>query len=799
MLMSRLLSPLLASAVVALLSQTAQASDPGDLCLRQAEAVPGATAHHPEWWNPSLSESQREVRWTKATSRTEGDSAVPELARSRMIWDEASQRVFVEMEVNADTSIDSTQDVVVFALSNTAGDAPELFIQFQPLRGCSPVSNCDDNGSALGPSSINYAAAIGGGTSVNWTPLSTTNPSSTFTVHEPWVQVRVNESATSTTYDWTLRFALEVPVTSGSGDIRPNLHIYGNSLMFMQGPTSGTAVQFPLLCNNSSQTSDDCIITSANASSTLPEDLPLGNDLDLWPLLDTADPAGCGGVNLYRPLVGTDYNMTNGTIPDTNIPYSYPSNQIPYEDGAHFRAGFINRTDETVEAGQVQAEFRVANWGLQWSTWQTATWNLVETATLSGPVAPGQWAGQIGQGSLVSDLWVPADSSLSLENMHQCLHVRLRSNSSIDFGIDSVYRNMDMVGASVVQRPSEINLQGRKLPKGKKKHEVYLLVRSENMPSKAACRRSKNKRYGCAKGGALVAGRKSFNKRQKKAMRKAFNRGDYKMTKAEFDAMVNRKGRKGRRAEDLPFYAVHGMVDSGHRVNLPGASQTLVLDPFSAYGYYVEHEGMPALGWEHFIHGVQEVDPKSHALFKLDVAPGKVASIANTVRVLSKKTKACKVPPKPRWAVRGAKRTREMEDRIKADQGAGKSAAVGRKRVEDDQLGCEPPPLRTQCKPGTCPAPSPASFIEHSRYNGDWTTLTKVSRPGFRKGKGRKIGAGKKLGGKKKSSARPSAKKPSAKKKTSSSKKPTAKPSGKKKTSTSTRRPAPRTSKGKGK
>ena len=755
--------------------------------------MPGAPVHHPEWWNPSLTESQHEVRWTKATSRTQGDSALPELARSRMIWDPDSQRVFVEMEVNADTSIDSNQDTVVFALSDTAGTAPELFIQFQPLRGCSPVSNCDDNGAALGPSSINYAASIGGGTSVNWTPLSTTNPSSTFTVHEPWVQVRVNESATSTTYDWSLRFALEVPTTSGSGDIRPNLHIYGNALMFMQGPTSGTAVQFPLLCNESSQTSNDCLITSSSSGSNLAEDLPLGTELDTWPLLDTADPAGCGGVNLYRPLVGTDYNMTNGTIPDTNIPYSYPSAQIPYEDGAHFRAGFINRTEQTIHAGQVQAEFRVANWGLQWSSWQTATWNLVETATLTDDVEPGQWAGQIGQGSLVSDLWVPADSSLSLGNMHQCLHVRLRSNADIDFGIDSVYRNMDMVGASVVQRPVEINLQGRKLPKGKKKHEVYLLVRSEHMPSKNACRRSKNKLYGCAKGGSLLAGRKALNKRQKKAMRRAFDRGHLKMTKAEFETMINRKGRRGRRLEDLPFYAVYGMVPSGRRVNLPGASQTLVLDPFSAYGYYVEHEGMPALGWEHYIHGVEEVDAKSHALYRLKVSPGKVASVANTVRVLSKKTKACKVPPKPQWAVRGAKRTREMEDRIKADQGKGKVANIGLKRVEDDQLGCTPPPLRLQCKPGTCPSPSPASFIEHSRYNGDWKVMTKVRMGPLGKKPGRRLGPGQNKGTKKPGAKKPGAKKPSAKKKTTTNKKPSAKkPSAKKKTTTTRRGPAAR-------
>ncbi|MEX1362825.1 MAG: hypothetical protein AB1Z98_06845, partial [Nannocystaceae bacterium] len=531
--MSRLL-PLLASFTVSLVAApSAFASSPGDVCVRQAKAVPGAAVKHPQWWNPSLSESQREVKWTGATTRTEGDQAAPELARTRMIWDQPSHRVFFEFEVTADPSIDTDQDLVVLALSNASGDAPELFIQFQPLRGCSTVANCDEGGAALGAASINYSRATGSGTSVAWTPLSTTNPSTDFVVHEPWVQVRQVGSGSSTTYNWRLKLALEVPTASGSGEIRPDLHVYGNAMMFMPGITAGTVAQFPMLCNPTGSTSNDCIMVSG-PSGTLPEDLPLGTNLSTWPLLDSSDPDGCGGIRLVRDLVGSDYNTSNSTVPGTSIPYTRPGNQIPYNDGAHFWAGFHNDTDVALTSGDITAEFRIANWGLQWATWNDATWNLVGTASLSGNVSPNGWAGAFGQGALISDLWIPATSGLTLENNHQCIHARIQANTSVPMAVDSVYRNMNLVGASVVQRPSEINLVGRKLPKGQSAHEVYLLVRSENMPSAATCRRTKGRSYGCAKGGKLIAEHKALSKAQKAALRKDFNKGTLKMSKADF-------------------------------------------------------------------------------------------------------------------------------------------------------------------------------------------------------------------------------------------------------------------------
>ena len=244
---SRVLLPVLVTLAAV---PTAHAA-PNDACVRQAEGVPGAANHTPEWWNTSLSDSQREVRWTGAAVRTDDNTSTPELARTRMIWDRPAETVYFEFEVNGDPAINTSQDLAVLTVANAAGTAPELFIRFQPLRSCSTVSNCTGAGSAIASSAVSYStASVSGSGGVTWSSLSNVNPNPSFVVNQPWVKVRPVVSGGTTTYNWTLSFALKVPL---SGDnIRPNLRIYGNAIMYVPGPTTGTAIEFPLLCNPSS-------------------------------------------------------------------------------------------------------------------------------------------------------------------------------------------------------------------------------------------------------------------------------------------------------------------------------------------------------------------------------------------------------------------------------------------------------------------------------------------------------------------------------------------------------------------
>lgn len=711
-----LLPPLLAAQILS--APTANAA-PDDVCVRQANAVPGAAVKHPQWWAPGLSANQKEVRWTGATRRSSGDGATPELASSRVIWDQPSHTAFFEVTVHNDPSIDQTQDIAMFAFANATGDQPETFVMFQPLLGCASAANCDGAGSEIPAAGVHYSQATAGATSISWSPLSGSNTSPDFTVSHPWVQIEEVVSGGSTTYDWTLRFALELP-TSGS-NIRPNLRTYGNAVMYVPGPTSGSAIEFPLMCNNDSSTSEQCMAFSGSSSAELPGALPISTMATTWPVMRSSDPGSCEGIELLRPLIGSDHGMSSGNVPGTSTPYQLPGSGIPRDSGAHFRAGFLNDTGDTIGSGTVTAQFRVANWGLQWANWDQATWDEVGTAVLAGDVSPGAYAGGFGEGVLESDLWVPATSGLALENDHQCIHVRLSSsNPGVKFKVDSVYRNMDIINASVARRPADIDLGDRPLPKGQKAHKVFLMVRSKHMPDPGTCSRTKKKLYGCAKGGPLVMARTALNKRQKSAIQKAVNEGRLKMSKAQLDDVVKQKSRSGKKQDELPYYAVYGMVDTGQRINLPGAPQTPVLTNFSSYGYNVQHEGLPVEGWETYIHGADRVNDN---LYTMEIPPKKVASIANTVRVLSKETKTCKVKPKSNWAVYGMKKTTALETEVRSRVGKGKPSAVRDVRVTDEQLGCDPPPLRLPCRLEDCRVHSPIDYIEGSRYVGDWSAV----------------------------------------------------------------------------
>ncbi|MEM9457908.1 MAG: hypothetical protein AAGF11_27265 [Myxococcota bacterium] len=738
---------LLSSLAATLLLAPAAQAAPDDVCVRQANGVPGMAVKHPEWWNGSLSESQRNVRWTGATAKTTGSGATPELADSRIIWDRPSNTVFFEFTVHADPSIDPTTDLLMFAVSNAAGDAPELYIQFQPLRGCFIPRNCTGAGRSINNIAIRYASATGSGTGLNWSALSPTNPSSDFTVQHPWVHLEEVDSAAGTSYDWTVSFGLEVP-TASNGQIRPNLRTYANAVMTYVG-TSLSAVELPILCNPPNEAAiSDCLVFSSSNNVPLPDGLPTDN-LSLWPVVTSSDPNSCEGIELMRPLVGSSYNVNPGSVPGTSIPYEMPGLQIPNTSGTSFRAGFLNNTSDALAAGSVTARFRIANWGLQFADWDEATWSQIGTATLDDSVAPGAYAGATGQGRLESNVWVPASSDLALENNHQCLHVQLESNTpGVRFTVDSVYRNMDIVNASVARRPADIDLGNRRLPKGHKKHKVHLLVRSNHMPSRDQCLKAKGKRYGCAKGGSLVLARRALSKKEKRFLTRGVESGRIKLSEQQLSSMLKQKKRKGKKAEQLPYYVVYGMVDTGQRINLPGAPGTRVMNNFSSYGYSIQHEGYPAQGWEHYMHGAAPVG-KSGKVFQMNIPPKTVASVANTVRVLSKETKECKKPPKSTWAVYGLKKTEELEAEIKTGVGKGKASKVASVRVTDGQLGCEPPPLRLPCKAKDCREHSPVGYIEGSRYVGDWTAISRrgkatkrsVRKPSSRRPSSRRTGA----------------------------------------------------------
>lgn len=719
-----------------------------ELCAEQANGVPGPQPKYPEWWDLSLTDAQRETRWTGATSIYDVGSAAPPVGSGRVIWDKPSKRLFFEFDINGDPTFDQNQDIVMVAVSDPSGTEPDLFIQFQPLGVCSPLLSCSGQGKAITSSWVKYSQATVGAT-VSWSTLDVNNPSTDWTVLDPWVEVRRYFANGGFNYDWKLKFALEIPVDLATGEAWSDLRVYANAVMYMQG-TSGSAVEYPLLCDPLTPSSNDCLVFSSGFPS-LPGGLPVASIDNLWTHVTTGSSASCEGVEVIRQMVGSDYQTTMAPLPNSTVLYEYPGYTIPKLVGARLRAGFFNDTSNSLVTDDLEATFSIANWGLQWSTWNGASWDEIGSATLTGTVAAGNYGGGSGQGEIETDLpWVPASSGLSLTNDHQCMHVRLTpGGGGINFKRDSVYRNMDLVDASVFRRPVDLDMSERMLPEGQVDNDIYLLVHTENMPSVEQCNESGQSLRGCADGGPLVLGPiEGGNIKQLEKVLEGQPIGQAAgQTTGQAGALAGAGGGGSPAAglpepmnaqqpvevepwqdfdnqpqyatlEDLPKYVMYGFVDTGGTINLPDAPDTKVLKGFSQFGYYIQHDGEPSQGWEHYVTapGAEPI-AESPGLYRIHVEPEQVVALASTVRAIDGVQTECGVLPDP-----DQKMTPE-EELAKTEQMLldGLQGQLKDQVVVEPSFGCEPPPLREPCVLGNCAPHSPISYVNGSRYVGEWT------------------------------------------------------------------------------
>jgi len=272
---AKLLSLSLCTLAVAGAASTAAAMAPETACL------PEINKNGPQWWLPNASAEDIAAEFEPGDmAKVDNDGR---LARTSLLWDPVLERVLVRVEVTGDESIEPNDDRFVIALSDDSGTMPELFVGFYPLWDCGDPGDCE-GGVALSADAIEYSEATAT-TSLTWSPLSIDNPSTSFDVVHPWIAVEVDDGGPITTYNWTLTFALEVPVDV-SGDIRPDLRAYASAIDHVPGPTSATEIELPVLCTASSPTSDDCLIYNAGMEQ-LPFDLPMAVE-DTWTLLSSS-------------------------------------------------------------------------------------------------------------------------------------------------------------------------------------------------------------------------------------------------------------------------------------------------------------------------------------------------------------------------------------------------------------------------------------------------------------------------------------------------------------------------------
>jgi len=611
----------------------APAPAPGDLCIPQAFGVPGPQPKTPEWWNAAA--PGKEQRWTGA-SRSDGAATVasaPPMASVRTIWDKASRTMFLRYEVRSDATLNPGFDRVVVALTNAAG-APALFVVFDPLLNCTGAPDADGNGlkdecegaGRAMPTGVGGAVMYATPNPVNasdWSNLAATHAVADVAIDNPWVSAVARGTSTARLYDWTVQAAIRIPVDAGTGDAGASARMYAAAISLVGSPVGGTLLEFSSLCNPSSPVSAaSCLLGSPTGTNALPDGLPA---VDRWKPTRTSQ--ACNGIELQPLFVGSGTPLTPGTTPDGQ-PYQYPSNEIRRTSGSRVRAGIHNLLGRNLADGEVSAEFRIANWGATYANWDQATWTRIGTGDLVGALANGRWAHETGQGTLEMDTTYTPGATIGYD--HQCVHVKLTGNSSggqpVHFANDSVYRNMDLVWASVFQRFAEINLVG--VTPVDEPERVTLLVDTRNLPSQGEC----------------WAMPENDDVAQFQSIPGCFRDG----AKVPPPLLVNERNQWGTTVDELPTYVVHGFIDSGVKLELEGHTMPVHV-PFSSFGYLVQHQG-EVHGWEHALHGAVHEPAAAHNVYVLDMKPAEIHTVSTTIRAIDGTTTvACPAAnaPKP--------------------------------------------------------------------------------------------------------------------------------------------------------
>jgi hypothetical protein len=617
-----------ASSSIALAGPPAAAGT--ELCVPQAEGVPGPQPKTPEWWNAAA--LGKEQRWTGATrTETPAISVGTPMAWTRTIWDQPTRTVFVHTAVRSDPTLNLDLDHVVLALTNAAGQ-PALYVQLDPMNGCiDPGGNgiidaCEGEGRAIPTGAgggVKYAAPESVVSAENWTAVSVTNPAVDIVVERAWVQISRRVVAGGPVFDWDVQVAITIPV-DGGGQAGANARVFSSALVHAGSAVGGNALQFPTFCNASSPVSLASCVVTGTTDDARADGIP-GN-LDRWEPLRTSQQ--CAGVSIDRALVGSDANTSTGIL--DGMAYVFPGNEIPRTTGARLRAGIRNTMGRTLNPGEVTAEFRIANWGAAYATWDQATWTRVGSASLVGSLAgidtqpQGGVAFMAGQGSLgMAAPYVPGGT---IAYDHQCVHVRLEGHPSagqeLRFANDSVYRNMDLVPASVFRRSAEISLVG--LPEPEVPRRVLLLVDTRTMPGPGEC-------WVMPKGDDVptftgVPGCWAEN-----------------MQMPPLELADPEKRVPGVDTPDqLPTWAAHAFLESGETVDSDGVANPIWM-PFSGFGYWVEHHG-PVSGWEQRLHGATRPAGAPHNVYVIETPPNRIVTVATTIRAIDDTTAVCPAP-----------------------------------------------------------------------------------------------------------------------------------------------------------
>ena len=389
--------------------------------------------------------------------------------------------------------------------------------------------------------------------------------------------------------------------------------------------------------------------------------------VDVVAVLDPTMPVIDFSESAVRPLKWGDISLATYATPCTDgITLSSmqigaspaPDNIINTDAAASSHADnvyFANPSWNSFasDPNTVKARFRIANWGSQIAD-PNAPWDDITPAT---PVENNA----AGLMSFTCPVGTAKCGHLDAgHDPHQCMLVELSKGSAstsvpLKFAQDSVYRNMDFDTASQLEREAEISIRGLKPLQGTTARDVYLLVKTTNMP--AASNEQKFLPVEAMKRDADLAqnppkrpmqpphrggeGNNNNNDKQpaniagtaELASKGAPTPIDPALAKDGFEHME----------ESWPTYEVHAYHDTGKSVIVRGKKYKL-LDPQVPFGYFVSHSGS-FFGFDHSIEGIggAKLEQIAPDFYRVSVANDGVVRVKSTIVAYDKP----KAPPPP--------------------------------------------------------------------------------------------------------------------------------------------------------
>lgn len=550
------------------------------VCVPQAFGVP-ALSGGPNWWDAAAGEPQfwprpDDPRWRGAFQRI----PMPASASSDHLTFRALRTntdLFLQWRITVDPLLDQQERLWV-AFSPGPGKE-DVYVEIQPFN--SAGSDVDAQPPAAVAVATRTAGNPFGAAGVPaWLATATT-------------QTRVWRSVAENS--WTVNMRVPLTAVAGAGlDLDPSFSFWFE--VRVSHPMATTVYyQYP---NGLGHLAVEAATTTAGWQLARRDVAPGTMGCIKGVSLTVADvgtvPAGGSCADILGTVLSSQIKLLDaGSNPATNT----------------FCARPLNETGNNINGSDVDAIFRIANWGTQ-PDWNDVPNPLNTLWTTINPT-PATGGGVIGNLSNIpmSANWAltPADvCSFSPQpagfncgafpaptrRTHQCMLVELGGAAGVTFSTSSVYRNMDFVIASRFEREAEVSVVGLAArPAPEPQRDVYLYVQTHNMPPRVQPpggdpdddddpTGGRDGRLFAAAAGATVPG-----------------------TTGPVPPLPKTPYEELRETE--PTYQVHAFHDTGRTETFNG--QTVkILAPQTSFGYFVNHEG-PLEGWRHELQGAQEI------------------------------------------------------------------------------------------------------------------------------------------------------------------------------------------------